>query len=143
MCKNCRERYDTNVLRILDCKDEACADMIAGAPSALGSLCPECAEHFSGVRTGLEAAHIAYEIDERLVRGLDYYSRTVFEIKSSFLGAQSTISAGGSTTTLSGSWAARTRRRPVSPSEWRGSPPSLKRRQAGRKRIITGPRLFI
>jgi histidyl-tRNA synthetase len=95
MCKNCRERYQTNVLRILDCKDESCADIIARAPSALGSLCPECLEHWDGVRTGLDAAGIGYKIDERLVRGLDYYSRTVFEIKSSLPGAQGTISAGG------------------------------------------------
>ncbi len=95
MCSDCLSRYETNMLRILDCKDEACAQDIAGAPSPLGSLCPECASHFNEVRSGLEFSGIPYEIDEKLVRGLDYYNRTVFEIKSSTLGAQSTVSAGG------------------------------------------------
>jgi len=95
MCKNCQERYEKNVLRILDCKEEDCAGLISGAPSALDYLCSECSSHFNDVISGLKTAGINYKLDERLVRGLDYYNRTVFEIKSPILGAQNTISAGG------------------------------------------------
>ncbi len=95
MCRDCRKRYETNVLRILDCKEEGCREVIKGAPSGLESLCPECRTHFSEVQKGLKGLNISYQIDERLVRGLDYYNRTVFEIKSAVLGAQSTVSAGG------------------------------------------------
>jgi histidyl-tRNA synthetase len=88
-------RYETNALRILDCKEEGCSKIIAGAPDGLNYLCEACAEHFGKLRKWLESSAIPYELDKRLVRGLDYYNRTVFEVKSPLLGAQSTVSAGG------------------------------------------------
>lgn len=95
MCTDCQKRYETNVLRILDCKEEKCRSAIEKAPSMLDSLCGVCQDHFTTTRKALDILKIAYQIDERLVRGLDYYNRTVFEIKSGVLGAQSTVSAGG------------------------------------------------
>jgi histidyl-tRNA synthetase len=95
MCEDCKKRYETNVMRILDCKEERCRVHIEGAPSMHDSLCEACRDHFETVKRGLEAAGVPYEVDTRLVRGLDYYSRTVFEFKSGLLGAQSTVLAGG------------------------------------------------
>ena len=95
MCEDCKKRYDVNVLRILDCKEEGCRPFIEKAPIMIDSLCENCRTHFENVKKGLEILKISYQIDPRLVRGLDYYNRTVFEIKSKVLGAQSTISAGG------------------------------------------------
>ncbi len=95
LCGDCRTRYQTNVLRILDCKEEQCAPVIAGAPVMADLLCGECEPHFRDVQSGLKALGVPFEIDPRLVRGLDYYNRTVFEIKSDSLGALSTVSAGG------------------------------------------------
>jgi len=95
LCGDCRERLETNPLRILDCKVPSCAPVIAGAPSVLDSLCPECAEHFEAVKRGLKALGIATEIAPRLVRGLDYYTRTVFEVHASNLGAQNAVGGGG------------------------------------------------
>lgn len=95
MCPDCRARFDTNVLRILDCKENQCRAIIEGAPTGLESLCEPCSDHFHQVQEGLKSAGISYSIDPRLVRGLDYYNRTVFEFKSGALGSQSTFSAGG------------------------------------------------
>ena len=95
LCGDCRERLATNPLRILDCKVPSCAPVIAGAPSVLDSLCPECAEHFEAVKRALEALSIPYEVTPRLVRGLDYYTRTVFEIHAANLGAQNAVGGGG------------------------------------------------
>ncbi len=95
LCGDCKERLETNPLRILDCKVPSCAPVIAGAPSVLDSLCPECAEHFESVKRALSALGIRYEISPRLVRGLDYYTRTVFEIHAAGLGAQSAVGGGG------------------------------------------------
>lgn len=95
LCDDCKKRYETNVLRILDCKEDSCRPVIEKAPSMREHLCDYCKDHFAGVEKGLKELGVPYQIDERLVRGLDYYNRTVFEIKSPLLGAQSTISAGG------------------------------------------------
>jgi histidyl-tRNA synthetase len=95
LCGDCKERLRTNPLRILDCKVPSCAPLIAGAPSVLDSLCPECAEHFESVKRALSALGIRYEVSPRLVRGLDYYTRTVFEIHAAGLGAQSAVGGGG------------------------------------------------
>src|SRR5882762_9433160 len=95
LCGDCKERLSTNPLRILDCKVPSCAPVIAGAPSVLDSLCPECAEHFEAVKRALTGLGIRYEIAPRLVRGLDYYTRTVFEIHAAGLGAQSAVGGGG------------------------------------------------
>jgi histidyl-tRNA synthetase len=90
-----RSRLERNPLRILDSKSPADAPFIAGAPTLLETLCDDCRAHFAAVRDYLDALGIAYEIDPRLVRGLDYYTRTVFEITSTALGAQSTVCGGG------------------------------------------------
>ncbi len=95
MCADCRRRLDENPLRILDCKEEACQPFIARAPGSIDSLCTDCAEHFATVRQWLDRLGLGYDIDPRLVRGLDYYTRTVFELASSDLGAQDTLLGGG------------------------------------------------
>jgi len=90
-----QSRLERNPLRILDSKSPADAPFVATAPTLLESLCADCRAHFDGVRGYLDALGIAYEVDPRIVRGLDYYTRTVFEITSTALGAQSTVCGGG------------------------------------------------
>jgi histidyl-tRNA synthetase len=85
----------TNPLRILDCKVPSCQPVLAGAPSALDSLCDPCREHFDGVKAMLSSLGIATVIAPRLVRGLDYYTRTVFEAYAEGLGAQNAVGGGG------------------------------------------------
>lgn len=95
LCKNCKERFDKNPLRILDCKEENCKKIVANAPSILDYLCPDCKEHFEKVKKLLEVSGIEYKIDDKIVRGLDYYTKTVFEFVSEGIGAQGTILGGG------------------------------------------------
>ena len=95
LCYDCKTRYEKNPLRLLDCKEEACKQVNKDAPSILDYLCEDCHNHFEEVKTSLDLAGIAYEIDPRIVRGLDYYTRTVFEFVSSAIGAQGTVCAGG------------------------------------------------
>ncbi|MDD5017111.1 MAG: histidine--tRNA ligase [Eubacteriales bacterium] len=95
LCKNCKERMATNPLRVLDCKEEACAGIVKDAPKMLDYLCGECAEHFNGLKKRLESAGIAYQVNPFIVRGLDYYTKTVFEIISTGIGAQGTVCGGG------------------------------------------------
>jgi len=80
VCANCQQRIKTNPLRLLDCKDSKCTEIQGGAPDPISSLCNECRTHFKEVIEYLEETHVSYEIDNRLVRGLDYYTKTVFEI---------------------------------------------------------------
>ncbi|MDD2496910.1 MAG: histidine--tRNA ligase [Desulfitobacteriaceae bacterium] len=94
-CPDCRERFEKNPLRILDCKNAKCQELSQGAPTTLDCLCPECGEHFDKVKGYLDLAEIKYVIDERLVRGLDYYTKTAFEIIVKEIGAQSAICGGG------------------------------------------------
>ncbi len=93
LCKTCQERFDRNPLRILDCKEDAAK--LADAPSMLDNLCVECSEHFSKLRGYLDAMGIAYEIDSRIVRGLDYYTKTVFEYVIDAPGGEMTVCGGG------------------------------------------------
>jgi histidyl-tRNA synthetase len=95
LCGDCKERLKTNPLRILDCKVPSCQPVIAGAPVVLDSLCDACREHFEGVQAALRALRIPFEIAPRLVRGLDYYTRTVFEVHSGALGSQNAVGGGG------------------------------------------------
>jgi len=95
LCNTCHRRIDTNPLRVLDCKVEACRAELTKAPEMMDHLCPACAAHFEGVRAGLQALGLPFVINTRIVRGLDYYSRTAFEIVSDRLGAQGTVIAGG------------------------------------------------
>lgn len=80
ICADCRERLKTNPLRVLDCKNPACQEVKRGAPESVSFLCPACKSHFKEVLEYLDNMGVVYEIDSNLVRGLDYYSRTVFEI---------------------------------------------------------------
>lgn len=95
LCQTCQQRYEKNPLRILDCKEAGCRVETAGAPKLMDCLCDNCARHFTRVRQLLDAAGIKYEPDFRLVRGLDYYTRTAFEIVSDQLGAQDSLCGGG------------------------------------------------
>jgi len=95
VCPDCRDRYERNPLRLLDCKKEGCQAAIAAAPRMSEYLCDECRDHFAALCGYLKALDIPYELDPHLVRGLDYYTRTVFEIQPRGGGAQSTIGAGG------------------------------------------------
>jgi len=95
LCADCQRRADTNPLRVLDCKVEADQPVIARLPQILDHLCPECCRHFDAVLSGLGERGIEYQITPRLVRGLDYYTRTTFEITSGALGAQNAVVGGG------------------------------------------------
>lgn len=95
LCDTCKERLDRNPLRILDCKNESCKEIAKDAPSMLDCLCDSCREHFEKLKAELKNLNIPFEVDPFIVRGLDYYTRTVFEIISEDLGAQSTVCGGG------------------------------------------------
>ena len=96
LCDEHRQRYVENPLRVLDCKRKACIDATRNAPRMVDNLCAPCKEHFDRVQTGLGALGIAFAIETRLVRGLDYYTRTTFEFQASALdGAQNAIGGGG------------------------------------------------
>jgi histidyl-tRNA synthetase len=95
LCSDCLRRRETNPLRVLDCKVPGCREATGGAPTLADYLCGECREHFAIVRAALDARGVAYTIDKRLVRGLDYYVRTTFEIQTGALGAQNAIAGGG------------------------------------------------
>lgn len=95
LCGECRARLARNPLRVLDCKTPSCQPIIEKAPSILDSLSPDAAQHFEAVRRYLDAAGIPYAVDPRLVRGLDYYVRTTFEVLTTELGAQNAVAGGG------------------------------------------------
>ncbi len=95
MCADCRWRFEANPLRLLDCKQERCREITATAPSMIEMLCGECGEHFAGVQEALDTLGIAYTLEPRIVRGLDYYTKTAFEFVAPGLGAQDSIGGGG------------------------------------------------
>jgi histidyl-tRNA synthetase len=95
LCRDCQQRAVTNPLRVLDCKVEADQPLIDGLPSILDHLCDECRSHFAAVQQGLADAALPFEVRPRLVRGLDYYTRTTFEITHGALGAQNSVLGGG------------------------------------------------
>jgi histidyl-tRNA synthetase len=95
LCEDCRRRLAENPLRVFDCKVEEDRKLLEDAPSALDHLCEGCSAHFEEVRSALDAYRIPYRVDPRIVRGLDYYQRTVFEVVSRGLGAQNAILGGG------------------------------------------------
>lgn len=95
LCEDCKHRLLKNPLRILDCKIDGAKEFIEDAPKIETCLCDECREHFSTVQKYLKAAGVDFEIDARLVRGLDYYTKTAFEIQYLPLGAQSAVAGGG------------------------------------------------
>ena len=95
VCDDCERRRDTNPLRVLDCKSEKCREKYVGAPSILDNLCAGCREHFEKTRAGLALLQIPFSVNPFMVRGLDYYTRTTFELVTDALGAQSAVGAGG------------------------------------------------
>lgn len=95
LCPDCQNRYENNPLRILDCKEPKCQTYFMGMPSMSKALCKECNDHFITVLDQLDENNIPFVVDPNLVRGLDYYTKTVFEIRSSLLGAQNAICGGG------------------------------------------------
>ncbi len=95
LCDTCHTRLEKNPMRIIDCKSEICSGIAKDAPKMIEHLCPDCKEHFEKTLRYLDAVGISYTIDSSIVRGLDYYTRTVFEITSDQLGAQSTVCGGG------------------------------------------------
>ena len=95
LCGTCQERLGRNPLRILDCKSPVCQSIVKGAPSTLSNLCDDCKAHFEGIQKNLRAMDIPFTVDPGIVRGLDYYTRTVFEFVCNDIGAQGTVCGGG------------------------------------------------
>ena len=95
MCPTCRERYNKNPLRIIDCKEEACKKINENAPAITDYLCDECNAHFEDLKKYLKIANLEYKVNPRIVRGLDYYTKTVFEFITTSLGSQGTVCGGG------------------------------------------------
>ena len=95
LCGSCQERLERNPMRILDCKSPVCSEIAKGAPVVLDYLCDECKEHFEQVQKYLKAENIEFTVNPKIVRGLDYYTKTVFEFVSTSIGAQGTVCGGG------------------------------------------------
>ena len=95
LCDTCKDRLDRNPMRILDCKSPVCKKIAENAPVVIDFLCEDCRDHFEKVKANLEAMQIEYTVNPKIVRGLDYYTRTVFEFVSGDIGAQSTVCGGG------------------------------------------------
>lgn len=95
LCEDCRRRWRTNPLRVLDCKVPGCKDATAEAPSILEHLDPPCADHFTRVQNALREIDVPFSVNPRMVRGLDYYTKTTFEVVTGNLGAQNAVAAGG------------------------------------------------
>ena len=95
LCDTCRDRLDRNPMRILDCKSPVCKKIAENAPVVIDFLCEECRDHFEGVKRHLDAMNIKYTVNPHIVRGLDYYTKTVFEFVSGDIGAQATVCGGG------------------------------------------------
>jgi histidyl-tRNA synthetase len=94
-CDDCKRRLNANPLRILDCKEERCRKITAGAPQLLDFLCRQCNDHFIGVKAALDNFGLSYTINPRMVRGLDYYTKTAFEVTMEYAGAQNAVAGGG------------------------------------------------
>ena len=95
LCDTCKERLDRNPMRILDCKSPVCSEIAQGAPVVLDYLCDDCKEHFEAVKKYLTSQSIEFTVNPQIVRGLDYYTKTVFEFVSNSIGAQGTVCGGG------------------------------------------------
>jgi histidyl-tRNA synthetase len=95
LCEDCLRRKDRNPLRVLDCKSPGCREAVADAPAIVDHLCDACRDHFDTVTRSLKSLNVPFALDKRLVRGLDYYTRTAFELQTSALGAQSAVAGGG------------------------------------------------
>ena len=95
LCETCNSRFETNPMRIIDCKNEKCQEQLDEVPMMIDNLCEECEEHFGKVKEYLDILGIEYIVDPKIVRGLDYYSKTAFEFISKDIGTQATVSGGG------------------------------------------------
>jgi len=95
LCETCNDRIEKNPMRVLDCKNKSCQTQLTDAPEMVGHVCGDCETHFSGLKAGLDALGVVYQVNPRIVRGLDYYNRTAFEFVTDQLGAQGTVLAGG------------------------------------------------
>lgn len=95
LCDTCKDRLDRNPMRILDCKSPVCKKIAENAPVVIDYLCDDCRDHFEKVKANLNAMSIDFKVNPKIVRGLDYYTRTVFEFVSGDIGAQSTVCGGG------------------------------------------------
>ena len=95
LCDTCKDRLDRNPMRILDCKSPICSEIAENAPVVIDYLCDDCKNHFEAVKANLKAMNIEFKVNPKIVRGLDYYTRTVFEFVSGDIGAQSTVCGGG------------------------------------------------
>ncbi len=95
LCADCQRRVETNPLRVFDCKVERCKEIVSEAPSILDFICSDCKDHFHVLQDYLEGSQIPFHVDHKLVRGLDYYNRTTFEIQTDRLGAQNAVTGGG------------------------------------------------
>lgn len=95
LCTDCQRRTKTNPLRVFDCKVETCQEVVSGAPSILDHICEDCQEHFLLLQDYLKGSDISFVLNPKLVRGLDYYNRTTFELQTESLGAQNAVAGGG------------------------------------------------
>ena len=95
MCEDCKARFEKNPLRVLDCKEEKCSAIAKNAPVVIEHLCDECHDHFEGLKKTLDAMGVDYAINTKIVRGLDYYTKTVFEFVYDGIGSQGTVCGGG------------------------------------------------
>ena len=95
LCNTCQSRLETNPIRILECISPICRDIAENAPKTVDFLCDDCKNHFEGLKSRLKEVGIGFQVDVNIVRGLDYYTRTVFEFISTGIGAQSTVCGGG------------------------------------------------
>ena len=95
LCETCKDRYDRNPMRILDCKSPVCQELVKGAPMMIDYLCEDCQGAFDELRTNLDALGVEYTVDPGIVRGLDYYTKTAFEFVTTTIGAQGTVCGGG------------------------------------------------
>lgn len=95
LCDTCKERFNKNPMRIIDCKSKSCQEIIKDAPMMIDYLCDDCRESFEEVQKNLDALGIEYEVDPKIVRGLDYYTKTAFEFVTTSIGAQGTVCGGG------------------------------------------------
>lgn len=95
LCNTCQDRFDRNPMRIIDCKEAKCKEINKNAPAMIDNICDECENHFNQVKMGLDNLGIKYIVDKNIVRGLDYYTKTVFEFVTDQIGAQGTVCGGG------------------------------------------------
>lgn len=95
LCNDCQRRFNTNPLRVLDCKVQSCKEALKDTPLILDFLCQDCKEHFFSFQKELDEMGVPYTVNPKIVRGLDYYTRTVFEVTTTMLGAQNAVAAGG------------------------------------------------